>query len=47
MKNNEGTIDQGSQASGTDMYTIMVLITDGTAYTVNTKDTSTFLTLES
>jgi hypothetical protein len=47
MKNNEGTIDQGSQASGTDMYTIMVLITDGTTYAVNTKDTSTFLTMES
>lgn len=47
MKNNEGTIDEGSQASGTDMYTIMVLITDGTTYAVNTKDTSTFLTMES
>lgn len=47
MKNNEGTIDQGSQASGTDMYTIMVLITDGTTYAVNTKDTSTFLTMDS
>ncbi len=43
MKNNEGTIDQGSQASGTDMYTIMVIITDGTTFTVNTKDESTFL----
>ena len=47
MKNNEGTIDEGSQASGTDMYTIMVLITDGTTYAVNTKNTSTFLTMES
>lgn len=47
MKNNEGTIDEGSQASGTDMYTIMVLITDGTTYAVNTKDTSTFLTMDS
>ena len=47
MKNNEGTINEGSQASGTDMYTIMVLITDGTTYAVNTKDTSTFLTMES
>ena len=43
MKNNEGTIDEGSHASGTDIYTIMVLITDGTTYAVNTKDTSTFL----
>ena len=47
MKNNEGTINEGSQASGTDMYTIMVLITDGTTYAVNTKDTSTFLSMES
>ena len=43
MKNNEGAIDQGSHASGTDIYTIMVLITDGTTFAVNTKDTSTFL----
>lgn len=43
MKNNEGTIDEGSHASGTDIYTIMVLITDGTTFAVNTKDTSTFL----
>ena len=47
IKNNEGTIDQGSHASGTDIYTIMVLITDGTTYAVNTKDTSTFLSMES
>ena len=47
MKNNEGTINEGSHASGTDMYTIMVLITDGTTYAVNTKDTSTFLSMES
>ncbi len=47
MKNNEGTINEGSQATGTDMYTIMVLITDGTTYAVNTKDTSTFLSMES
>ena len=47
MKNNEGTIDEGSHASGTDIYTIMVLITDGTTYAVNTKDTSTFLTMDS
>ena len=47
MKNNEGTINEGSHASGTDIYTIMVLITDGTTYAVNTKDTSTFLTMDS
>lgn len=43
MKNNEGAIDQGSHASGTDIYTAMVIITDGTTYSVNTKDESTFL----
>ena len=43
MKNNEGTIDQGSHASGSDIYTVMVIITDGTTYSVNTKDESTFL----
>ncbi len=43
MKNNEGAIDQGSHASGTDIYTVMVIITDGTTYSVNTKDESTFL----
>ena len=47
IKNNEGTINEGSHATGTDMYTIMVLITDGTTYAVNTKDTSTFLSMES
>lgn len=46
MKNNEGTIDQGSHASGTDIYTIMVIITDGTTYSVNTKDVSTFLKVD-
>ena len=46
MKNNEGTINEGSHASGTDKYTIMVLITDGTTYAVNTKDESTFLKLD-
>ena len=46
MKNNEGTINQGSQASGTDIYTIMVIITDGTTYAVNTKDESTFLKVD-
>ena len=47
LKNNEGTINEGSHASGTDIYTIMVLITDGSTYAVNTKDTSTFLSMES
>ncbi|MBO5833174.1 MAG: DUF4493 domain-containing protein [Alistipes sp.] len=46
LKNNEGTIDQGSHASGTDIMTIMVIITDGTSYTVNTKDESSFLKME-
>ena len=46
MKNNEGTINEGSQASGTDIYTIMVIITDGTTYSVNTKDESTFLKVD-
>ena len=46
MKNNEGQIDEGSHASGTDIYTIMVIITDGTTYSVNTKDESTFLKVD-
>ena len=46
MKNNEGAIDQGSHASGTDIYTVMVIITDGTTYSVNTKDESTFLKVD-
>lgn len=46
LKNNEGTIDEGTQASGTDIMTIMVIITDGTTYTVNTKDESTFLKVD-
>ena len=46
MKNNEGTINQGSHASGTDIYTVMVIITDGTTYSVNTKDESSFLKVE-
>ena len=46
MKNNEGAIDQGSHASGNDIYTIMVIITDGTTYSVNTKDESTFLKVD-
>ena len=46
MKNNEGTIDQGSKASGTDIYTVMVIITDGTTFSVNTKDETTFVKLD-
>ena len=49
MKNNEGEIDAkaGNPGSGTDIYTIMVLITDGTTYAVNTSDESTFLKTDS
>ena len=46
MKNNEGTINEGSYTSGTDIYTVMVMITDGTSFTVNTKDSSTFIQLD-
>lgn len=46
MKNNEGAINEGSHASGTDIYTVMVIITDGTTYSVNTKDESTFVKLD-
>lgn len=46
MKNNEGTIDQGSHTQGSDIYTVMVIITDGTTYSVNTKDESTFLKVD-
>ena len=46
MKNNEGTIDQGSHASGSDIYTVMVIITDGTTFSVNTKDESSFLKVD-
>ena len=46
MKNNEGAIDQGSHASGTDIYTVMVIITDGTTFSVNTKDESSFIKLD-
>ena len=46
MKNNEGAINEGSHASGSDIYTIMVIITDGTTYAVNTKDESTFLKVD-
>ena len=46
MKNNEGAINEGSHASGSDIYTIMVIITDGTTYAVNTKDENTFLKVD-
>ena len=48
MKNNEGQIDvnSGKPASGTDKYSVMVIITDGTTYTVDTKDSSSFIVLE-
>lgn len=46
MKNNEGSINQGSHTSGSDIYTVMVIITDGTTYTVNTKDENTFLKVD-
>ena len=43
MKNTQGQIDYGDKASGTDKYSAMVLITDGTTYTVDTTDESSFL----
>ena len=48
MKNTEGQIDvnSGKPATGTDKYSVMVIITDGTTFTVNTKDTSSFIILE-
>jgi hypothetical protein len=49
MKNNEGTIDvnSGKPGSGTDIYTVMVIITDGTTFAVDTNDESTFLKMDS
>lgn len=44
MKNNQGAITHGDKTSGTDPYSAMVLVTDGTTYTVDTTDESTFLT---
>ena len=44
MKNSQGQINFGDKASGTDKYSAMVLITDGTTYTVDTTNESTFLT---
>lgn len=47
MKHNEGVIDNGNHASGQDLCTMMVLITDwATPYAVNTKDESTFFTMD-
>lgn len=46
MKHNEGVIDNGSQASGNDLCTVMFIITDGSTYAVNTKDSSTFFTMD-
>jgi hypothetical protein len=43
MKNTQGQIDYGDKASGTDKYSAMVLITNGTTYTVDTTDESSFL----
>ena len=47
MKNTVGTINNGDKASGLDPYSAMVLITDGTTYTVDTTDESTFLPFDS
>ena len=47
MKNTQGTINYGDQASGTDKYTAMVLITYRKTYTVDTTDESSFLTFDS
>ncbi len=49
MKNNEGTINvnSGKPGSGTDIYTIMVIITDGTTFAVDTSDESSFLKMDS
>ncbi len=44
MKNNQGQINYGNKASGTDPYSAMVLITDGTTYTVDTTNEASFLT---
>lgn len=43
MKNTQGQINYGDKGSGTDKYTAMVLITDGTTYTVDTTDENSFL----
>jgi hypothetical protein len=48
MRNNEGSITHGSgnPISGSDVYSAIVLITDGNTYTVDTTDKSTFLTFD-
>ena len=46
MKNKQGTINYGDKASGTDIYTAMVLITEGSRYAVDTTNESSFLTLD-
>jgi hypothetical protein len=46
MKNTQGTINNGDKASGTDIYTAMVLITEGNRYAVDTTNESSFLTLD-
>lgn len=44
MKNNQGQVTHGDKVSGADPYSAMVLISDGTTYTVDTTNESTFLT---
>lgn len=46
MKNKQGTINNGDKASGTDIYTAMVLITEGNRYAVDTTDESSFLAFD-
>ena len=48
MRNNEGSITHGSGSpiSGTDVYSAIVLITDGNTYTVDTTDKNSFLTFD-
>ena len=46
MKNTQGTINNGDKASGTDIYTAMVLITEGNRYAVDTTNESSFLALD-
>lgn len=46
MKNNQGNITHGNKVSGKDPYSAMVLITDGTTYTVDTTNESSFLTAD-
>lgn len=46
MKNKQGTINNGDKASGTDIYTAMVLITEGNRYAVDTTNESSFLAFD-